>query len=77
MSDQYRYLKLSQPTSGEWPASQSLQPGAIIRLPITDPVPWGPAVFNEETKGWATAVWLEIADPSLQSADPSNGDDHE
>lgn len=71
----YRYLKLSKPASGVWPSArvQRLQPGTIIRIPIGDPVPSGPCVFNEETKGWACAHWVETSDPA-QKREQEPGD---
>jgi hypothetical protein len=73
---EYRYLKLSEPTFGTWPAEMNIQPGLIIRLPINDPVPSDPVAWNEHTKGWAGANWLPTTDPRLRvSADSSNGDD--
>ncbi|MHB9004432.1 MAG: hypothetical protein ACYC6C_10280 [Coriobacteriia bacterium] len=67
--DEYRYLKLSEPVIGSWPADQQLQPGTIIRLPINDSVPSGPCVFNEQTKGWACANWLNTTDPISETGD--------
>lgn len=77
MGDGYRYLKLSTPIFGTWPKEVDIQPGSVIRIPMADPVPSGPSAWNEETKEWAGACWLETTDPRLvPSSHDSEKDGH-
>jgi hypothetical protein len=77
VADGYRYLKLSEPTLGTWPDDLNIEPGSIIRLPMADPVPSGPCAWNEKTKEWVCAVWIETTDPRLTPASPVSGVENE
>lgn len=70
--ENYRYFLLSEPDWGTWPDDLDVRPGSVIRVTAPHGAPAGPCVWNDATKEWVCAEWVETTDPrSENNSSPS------
>lgn len=70
----YRYFKLAGAEGGEWPFDHPIKIGAIIRLHVGSGDALPSNAWNDSTKDWVQAKWVEVGDPATGERPPSLSD---